>query len=182
MSRAQISPQNVKWKFFYAGDDGKIMCCQREDQIAKVSGSSQERNKVAMLSTSLFFGPKNPAEKMRSVTEAALKYEGRLSQFCVALPFSGEIAEEAPHEATAADYAGVAMHDIHNEKSFVGYQSPKVGVEQIASAIEQGFHINSMAGGVSLGQKLELLRQYFRENPLPTDHKKSIIAAFSDGS
>ncbi|MES2960823.1 MAG: hypothetical protein V4694_00375 [Pseudomonadota bacterium] len=184
----KIHPEQVKWKYFYLDqEDGEIKHCTQAEEIpafTRKDGSIVERNKVAVLTTSLCFieKPKDQTpNKMQSIVETALNYKGRPSEFCIALPYiDGHEQYYGIREKTP--YSDIVVHNNFNPHSGIGYMSPKAGAAQIASAIENGFHIHCMAGGVQIEPKLELVRDYFRVKPLPENHKRRIIAGFSDGS
>jgi hypothetical protein len=176
-------PSSVKWRFFYNGPDGTIICA---------NSKPEDLNAVAILTTSLYFASNNPI-KMENNTKKALEFARDLEQrgeiqqqFCIALPCRDDEVVNEPRAATATDFQDIIAFDVNNEAALggvgVGFMTPHDGALQIASAIENGFDIHCQAGGVQLGGKIELVRQYFRENPLPADRKKSIIAGFSDGS
>jgi len=176
-------PSSVKWRFFYNGPDGTIICA---------NSKPEDLNAVAILTASLYFASNNLI-KMENNTKKALEFardlEQRgeiLQQFCIALPCRDDEIVNDPRPATTNDFQDIIAFDVNNEVALggagIGFMTPHAGALQIASAIENGFDIHCQAGGVQLGGKIELVRQYFRENPLPFDRKKSIIAGFSDGS
>ena len=178
----KINPNEVKWRYFYKNHDGKIDFTEDKTQIPKIEkhGIEFERNKMVVLTTSLAFigAPieKTP-DKMESLVKKALESSNEL---CIALPYKE--GYEQYYGVTKTPYSNLVVHDVFNHNSSIGYMSPKAGAAQVASAIENGFHIHAMAGGVQAGQKMELVRDYFRDNPLPKNHKKRIFAGFSDGS
>ena len=175
-------PSSVKWRFFYNGPDGQTVCSNTKPE---------DLNAVAILTTSLYFASNNSA-KMENNTRKALEFAHNLEhgkipqQFCIALPCRNDEVMSEPRTASSNDFQDVIAFDVNNEAALggvgIGFMTPHAGALQIASAIENGFDIHCQAGGVQLGGKIELIRQYFRENPLPVDRKKSIIVGFSDGS
>jgi len=181
ISRDEVS--SVKWRFFYNKPDGTIICA---------NSKPENLNAVAILTTSLYFASNIPA-KMESNTRKALEFahdlnqQGKIpQQFCIALPCRSDEVVKEPRAASSSDFQDIVTFDVNNEAALggagIGFMTPHAGALQIASAIQNGFDIHCQAGGVQLGGKIELVRQYFRENPLPIDRKKSIIAGFSDGS
>ncbi len=177
-----MNPNNVKWMFFYPNSDGTFSCCYDEKEVPKLP-NGEDRNKVAVLTTSLYFGLKDVSKRMCDITKAMLfRPDSSPSELCVALPYREEVEDKTAHKAEQKDFADIAAYETFNEQSGVGFLTPTTGAEQIASAIQHGFNIHCQAGGVSLGAKLELVRDHFRRNPLPTTQRKPIIAGFSDGS
>ncbi len=195
---SQIKPDEVQWKYFYVDADGEIKCKTEESEVPKLvkaDGSEIERNKVALLTTSLFIHGSKATDaiaRIKLITENALTFGGRPSEFCVALPYQERHYEETYAADLSAvseedrDYTDIVMHDVFyrppDDSCGFGYVSPKRGAAQIASAIEHGYDIHAMAGIAQMPQKLELVRDHFRVNPLPTDHKKRLFVGFSDGS
>jgi hypothetical protein len=174
---------SVKWRFFYNGPDGQTICSNTKPEGL---------NAVAILTTSLYFASNNSA-KMQNNAKKALEFARDLEQrgeipqqFCIALPCRNDEVVNEPRPDSSNDFQDIVAFDVNNEAAIggvgIGFMTPHSGALQIASAIENGFDIHCQAGGVQLGGKIELVRQYFRENPLPVDRKKSIIVGFSDGS
>jgi len=168
------SEKKFKWRFFYNGPEGKIMCSSTKPEAL---------NAVAILTTSLYFAS-NVSTKMGNQTRKALEFAHQ--QFCIALPCGNEEVANEVRAVVPSDFQDIITFDVNNESALggagIGFMTPHAGALQIISAIENGFDIHCQAGGVQLGGKIELVRQYFRENPLPSDRKKSIIVGFSDGS
>lgn len=185
-----IHPELVKWKYFYLGDDGAVASTLDEETIP------EGLNKVAPISTSIFFTAQDrniTPVRMKNIVTAALNPASdgaEKPRICIALPYNE--AHKAGYElskpelAESMDYTDIVMynHDLFfpHEGGATALLSAQDGAAQIASAIEKGFHIHSMAGGVFIGQKIELVRDYFREHPLPADRAKSVFAGFSDAS
>ncbi|MBU6338783.1 MAG: hypothetical protein KGQ36_02295 [Rickettsiales bacterium] len=173
-SQNKINPKEVKWRYFYKNADGTVGFTEDETQVA------DDLNKVTVLTTSLAFiaAPiDRTPDKMQGIVEEILAKSNKL---CVALPY--QEGYEKYHGVPKSPYSDIVVHDVFNPNSFIGYMSPKAGAAQIASAIEHSFDIHAMAGGVQAGQKMELVRDYFRDNPLPESHKRPILTGFSDGS
>lgn len=183
MTILPVEVRSVKWRFFYNRPDGQTIC----------SGTKPEDlNAVAILTTSLYFASNN-SPKMENNTKKALEFardleqRGEISQqYCIALPCRNDEVVSEPRIAVSNDFQDIVAFDVNNEAALggfgIGFMTPHAGALQIVSAIENGFDIHCQAGGVQIGGKIELVRQYFRENPLPVDRKKSVIVGFSDGS
>jgi hypothetical protein len=192
----KIHPERVKWKYFYWDQrENKIKHCTEARAIPPFARSDdimiEQRNKVAFLTTSLFFALTSKSQtpaRLKALVETALYYRGRPSEFCVALPYEDghesyyEIADQRLWQDELIPYINIVAHDTFNPFRKNAYMSPKAGAEQIASAIENGFHIHAIAGGSMFGAKLELVRDYFRARPLLSDHKRRVLAGFSNVS
>ncbi|MES2960849.1 MAG: hypothetical protein V4694_00505 [Pseudomonadota bacterium] len=191
MSKPQIliHPEEVNWKYFYWDQETEsVQCCHNENQVPSFiekDGREINRNKVAILTTALFFAdtPTQTPDIIKRVVESALNNEGRPSRFCIALPYKENYEEYyGIDESKKSHYSNIIAHDNFNPVRKVAYMSPKAGAAQIASAIEHGFHIHAMAGGVQAESKQEFVRDYFRAKPLPENHPRRIFAGFSNNS
>ncbi len=165
-----IDPSRIKWKFFSRDDFGEI--------VASDSPPS-DKKPVALINSSTFPTGKNQTPKhIKAKIKTALDYESSAG-LCFAIPCEDVATMREYYGAENVadvedDYVSLRMHDdlrkgnpvfSPHQARFEGTMPAKEGVEQIASAIENGFDIWSYnSGGNSIVPKLELCEEYFREN------------------
>jgi hypothetical protein len=172
-----IDPKKTKWRYFYRDVNGQIHITDEQSE------TPPNLNKVAFLTTSTYFSDKkvHPAQHMKNIVDDVLLNRG--SNFCIALPIDDNhpmIYANNPIPDGCEAFADVVVYNRLNNG--FEYVTAIKGAEQIASAIENGFHIVQMYGGFTIDQKIEFVREYFRENPLSQDHIKKLFVGFSNGS
>ncbi len=109
-----------------------------------------------------------------SEIEEMREYYGKESGFSIPGILSNENLDQYKMDFSVVedDYVAVRMHDDLRKGDFkfivgskqespIGTMPAKEGAEQIASAIENGFNIWTVAGGNSIFPKLQLCEQYF---------------------
>ncbi len=164
-----INPQRVQWKFFNLDESGNIVC---------LGEKPTDKQAVAIINTSLWWGNKQDTPKaMKKIVSQILHQDldGRKSNLCIAVPCES-LDEMKEYYGTndfgdvEDDYVSIRMHDDlrKGEPNFfqnatVASMPAKEGAEQIAGAIENGFHIWAVSGGNTLFPKLQLCEKYFRE-------------------
>lgn len=164
-----IHPQRVQWKFFNLDESGNIVC---------LSEKPSDKQAAAIINTSLWFGSKQDTPKaMKKLVSQILTQDldGRKPNLCVVVPCESlekmrEYYGTNDFGDVEDDYVSIRMHDDLRKGAPNFFQNvtvasmpAKEGAEQIAGAIENGFHIWATSGGNTLFPKLQLCEKYFRE-------------------
>ena len=190
-----IDPKNVKWKYFSLDGKSEIICSDEKPSDNPV---------MAIITTSTWFleRSKTPLVMRRLISKLHEKIKKLDLNLCLAVPCSSleEVREYYGKEVFYDDegnkiddnYVQLRMHndlrkgDLEFIPEGFGEVVPrsmpiKEGAEQIASAIENGFDIWSIAGGSGSDPKLWLCEEYFAQQG-STEQKKPYLIGFSNVS
>jgi len=175
-----LTPENIKWKYFYRESDGKMWSSYQEpeENIKKLaplllSKDVKDADYFKVLQNMVDNGFCACVPCKNSNLENTSSFSGNLFD-----PQNSALLADLEH-STSTCSLGIKVGSCPERLLPL---SPQEGASQLISAMRKGYDVIDFTGGVCMSQKLMLVKDYFRneENDLPEN--KIRFWGFSNGS